>query len=229
MASAQPTLEDQPEKKANETRGRPKGQGGRRKSGESKSDRIVRLAGELFLERGFDTVSINDIIEVTGGSKSTIYSHFGSREGLFEAVVKKMSTDVAVKIDISGTGTLEDQLRRIGYSFTDSVLQENVLKFHRLIMYAGRTFPEAGRLFYDHGPRTACGIIAAWIKRHQLDGNLDSSEDPFRLAILFHDMIIGESIMLWGTCSATEEERISLIKGTVNTSVKMFLNGFAKR
>lgn len=198
-----------------------------KKRGESKRDRIVRLAGELFLERGYDGVSINDVIEVTGGSKGTIYSYFGSREGLFEAVIAKMTKDVTVQIDIGVTGSLEDQLTSIGRSFSASVLTPQVLKFHRLVMYVGRTFPEAGRLFYDTGPRSACGIIATWIKKRQESGDLKADEDPFRLAILFHDMLIGESIMLWNTCSADEDERIRRIDQTVDTAVRLFLRGLA--
>ena len=194
---------------------------------ESKRDRIIRLSSELFLENGYENVSINDIIEVTGGSKGTIYSYFGSREKLFEAVVDKMCNDVTVKIDISSNGTLEEQLTRIGRSFVDMVLSQHVLRFHRLMTYIGRTFPEAGRLFYDTGPRTAYGIIAAWVDKQQKAGTLRDDEDPFRLATLFHDMLIGESILMWSTMSISEEERLRRIDDTVAAAVRLFLNGAA--
>jgi hypothetical protein len=134
---------------------------------------------------------------------------------------------VTVKIDISADGTLEDQLNRIGNSFLRNVLSPQVLRFHRLMMWIGRPFPDAGRLFYDNGPRTACGIIAAWIDKQQKSGALRADEDPFRLAILFHDMLIGDSIMLWSTMAATEEERTQRIGETVRTAVRLFLRGCA--
>ncbi len=46
--------------------------GTRKHSTGSKRDKIVRSAAKLFLEKGYDSVSINDIIDVVGGSKSTI-------------------------------------------------------------------------------------------------------------------------------------------------------------
>ncbi|WP_176026829.1 TetR/AcrR family transcriptional regulator, partial [Brucella intermedia] len=46
---------------------------------------ILRAAAELFFEQGYATTSIDAIIERTGGSKRTIYSEFGSKEGLFLA------------------------------------------------------------------------------------------------------------------------------------------------
>ena len=50
-----------------------------RKRADSKRDKIVRSAAKLFLDKGYENVSINDIIDVVGGSKGTIYSNFGSK------------------------------------------------------------------------------------------------------------------------------------------------------
>lgn len=194
---------------------------------ESKRDRIIRLAGELFLEHGYDNVSINDIIEVAGGSKGTIYFNFGSKEKLFEAVIERMCSDVTLKIDIRSTGALEDQLRRLAHSFVDIVLTERILKFHRLITFVGRSFPDAGRLFYDTGPRTACGIIASWISLQQERGLIRRDCDPFRLASLFHDMLIGDAMMRWLTSAGNDDEREKRVDETVELAVRVFLQGAA--
>src|SRR5262245_35109532 len=79
-----------------------------RKRADTKRDKIVRSAAKLFLEKGYDNVSINDIIDVVGGSKGTIYSNFGSKEKLFEAVVEQMCSDVTIRIDTRPVGTLEE-------------------------------------------------------------------------------------------------------------------------
>jgi hypothetical protein len=39
-----------------------------------------------FLERGYDAVSLDDIVHHAGGSKASIYKYFGSKEGLFKAI-----------------------------------------------------------------------------------------------------------------------------------------------
>jgi TetR/AcrR family transcriptional regulator, mexJK operon transcriptional repressor len=192
---------------------------------ESKRERIIRLAGALFLDRGYDAVSINDIIEVAGGSKGTIYSNFGSKEKLFEAVVEKMCHDVTIKIDTRSSGTLTEQLTRIGQSFVSMVISEPILQFHRLMTSIGRAFPEAGRLFYETGPRTAQGIIAAWIDHQQTMGNLRGDADPFRLAVLFHDMLIGEQMLIWLTSAVDESERVRRVDDTVALAVRVFLQG----
>ncbi len=47
--------------------------------------------------KSYDSVSINDIIEAAGGSEETIYSNFGNKKKLFEAVVQHMCAGVTIR------------------------------------------------------------------------------------------------------------------------------------
>jgi AcrR family transcriptional regulator len=212
------------------TRGRPAAivQGSRRlESVDRRRERIVRLAAPLFLKKGYDNVSIDEIIGVAGGSKATIYAWFGGKKGLFEAVVQQKCRDVTLGIDVDTKGSLEEQLTHIGQSFLAKVLSPPILEFHRLMVSIGRTFPEAGRLFYESGPASAYGIVASWIARHQKDG-LAPDEDPYRLAVLFLDMLIGEQQLGWLT-SVPRAARREKTDETVRIAVKVFLRGCAAR
>jgi TetR/AcrR family transcriptional regulator, mexJK operon transcriptional repressor len=200
-----------------------------RKRSDVKRDRIVRSAAKLFLDNGYESVSINDIIEMVGGSKATIYSNFSSKEKLFEAVVEQMCADVTLQIDTRPIGTVEEQLTRIANSFLSKVLSPPILRFHRLMTSIGRTFPAAGRLFYATGPRTAHQIIADWIALQQNEGNIGGGEDPYQLAVLFHDMLIGEQHLSWLTSAASDTERAKRINQKVRLAVKVFLQGCAPR
>jgi TetR/AcrR family transcriptional repressor of mexJK operon len=198
-----------------------------RKRADVKRDKIVRSAAKLFLQHGYDSVSINDIIDVVGGSKGTIYSNFASKEGLFEAVVQQMCADVTIRIDTRPVGTLEEQLTRIAKSFIAKVLSPQILCFHRLMTSIGRTFPAAGRLFYESGPRQAQRIIADWIASHQRAGNIRDDADPQRLAVLFHDMLIGDHQLSWLTSASNDRERAKRIDRTIRLAVTVFLQGCA--
>jgi AcrR family transcriptional regulator len=201
---------------------------GRRRR-DTKRNNIVRSAAKLFLEKGYESVSINDIIDVAGGSKGTIYAHFGSKEKLFAAVVEQMCADVTIQIDTRPSGAMDDQLTRIARSFMSKVLSPQILRFHRLMTSIGRTFPEAGRLFYDTGPSTAYRIIADWIALQQREGRIRDDADPHRLAILFHDMLIGDQQLRWLTSASTDKERAKRIDQTVRLSVMIFLQGCARQ
>ncbi|KPA50837.1 TetR family transcriptional regulator, partial [Acinetobacter baumannii] len=47
---------------------------------------LLLSATELFLEKGYDAVSLDDIVNHAGGSKTSIYKYFGNKDGLFTAI-----------------------------------------------------------------------------------------------------------------------------------------------
>jgi TetR/AcrR family transcriptional repressor of mexJK operon len=192
---------------------------------DQRRERIVRMTAPLFLKKGYDNVSIDEIIGIVGGSKATIYAWFGGKEGLFEAVVRQKCQDVTLAIAVDTKGSLEAQLTHIGHSFLATVLSPPILEFHRLMVSIGRTFPEAGRLFFESGPVSAYSIVAAWIAKHQQDGSI-ADEDPYRLAVLFLDMLIGEHQLGWLT-SMPRAARREKIDETVRIAVRVFLRGCA--
>jgi AcrR family transcriptional regulator len=200
---------------------------GRRKRTAIKREKIVRSAAKLFLERGYDSVSINEIIAVVGGSKETIYSNFGNKAKLFEAVVQQLCSDVTIRIDTRPFGTLEEQATRMARSFVSTVLTPQIISFHRLVTSIGREFPAAGRLFYQTGPETVYRIFSEWIAQHQKDGKIRSDKDARRLAILLHDMLIGEQILSWLTSASNPKDRARRINQTVELAVSVFLTGCA--
>jgi TetR/AcrR family transcriptional repressor of mexJK operon len=209
-------------------RSRPRGTArgpGRPETVEQRRERIVRAAWPLFLKKGYDNVSIDEIIGVVGGSKATIYAWFGGKEGLFEAVVRQKCQEVVLAIQVDTAGSLGAQLTEIGRSFLAMVLSPPILEFHRLMVSIGRTFPETGRLFYKTGPDSAYSIVATWIARQQKDGHI-AEEDPYRLAVLFLDMLIGEHQLSWLT-GMPRTARRDKIDETVRIAVKVFLRGCA--
>ncbi len=203
------------------------GGAGMRKRTAIKREKIVRSAAKLFLERGYESVSINEIIAVVGGSKETIYSNFGNKAQLFEAVVQQLCSDVTIRIDTRPIGSLEEQATRAAHSFVSIVLTPQIISFHRLVTSIGREFPAAGRLFYQTGPETVYRIFAEWIARHQNEGNIRADRDARRLAILFHDMLIGEQILSWLTSASGPKDRAKRIDQTVELAVSVFLGGCA--
>jgi len=60
---------------------------GRPKS-EEKRCAILEAAGTSFLERGLEDTSMDRVAREAGVSKQTVYSHFQSKEALFEAVIE---------------------------------------------------------------------------------------------------------------------------------------------
>ncbi|WP_315852019.1 TetR/AcrR family transcriptional regulator [Tautonia rosea] len=53
------------------------------------SREILRVAACLFADRGFDATSVRAIVEAAGVTKPTLYYHFGSKEGLAQALLSR--------------------------------------------------------------------------------------------------------------------------------------------
>ncbi|KMY23616.1 hypothetical protein ACU19_02845 [Actinobaculum suis] len=49
---------------------------------------FLRQAGELFVKRGYNATSIDELVKVTGVARGSLYSIFGSKQGIFIAVLE---------------------------------------------------------------------------------------------------------------------------------------------
>ncbi|MCC8049136.1 MAG: TetR/AcrR family transcriptional regulator [Clostridiales bacterium] len=49
--------------------------------------RLLQCANELFYEKGYDAVGVQEIVARAGLTKPTLYYYFGSKKGLLEALV----------------------------------------------------------------------------------------------------------------------------------------------
>ena len=58
---------------------------------------ILETAGRLFVEKGYERTSIQDIVDNLGGlSKGAIYHHFKSKEEILSAVTDRMTEESEV-------------------------------------------------------------------------------------------------------------------------------------
>jgi len=53
----------------------------------SKLKSVISTARMLFAKNGFEKTTLDDIAEISGVTKMTIYSHFKSKEKLFGATI----------------------------------------------------------------------------------------------------------------------------------------------
>ena len=59
------------------------------KKPEDRRNEIMNLAENLFIEKGVDRTSVNDIIRAVGVAKGTFYWYFKSKEELLDALVER--------------------------------------------------------------------------------------------------------------------------------------------
>lgn len=79
------------------------------------TSRILESALDLFATRGYDATSIREIRGAAGITKPTLYHFFGSKDGLFRAIVGGTLEQMhdAIETALGTHGALEDRLRQV--------------------------------------------------------------------------------------------------------------------
>lgn len=58
---------------------------------------ILDVSQRLFIEKGYDNTTIQDIIDELGGlTKGAIYHHFSSKQDILDAVIERLCKKYAV-------------------------------------------------------------------------------------------------------------------------------------
>lgn len=60
---------------------------------------ILDAAERLFVTKGFDKTSTNDILEQVGIARGTLYYHFGSKEEILNAMIQRMTEGLVQRAD----------------------------------------------------------------------------------------------------------------------------------
>ena len=118
---------------------------------DSKRQAILDSAYRLFRAQGFDGTSMADITTQVGGSKSTLYSHFPSKEELFVecmmAALENYMSDTLKHLDASRSDP-EEALRNFGTSVLNFICSSEQVEVRRL-MIAEAARSGTGKLFFD--------------------------------------------------------------------------------
>jgi AcrR family transcriptional regulator len=62
-------------------------------------EQLIRVARREFSRRGYADTSIDRVAAEAALTKGAVYYHFGSKEGLFEAVLREVQRDLAARIE----------------------------------------------------------------------------------------------------------------------------------
>ena len=63
---------------------------------DERKNEIIDTAAFLFMEKGYDRCSVNDILNKIGIAKGTFYHYFKSKEDVLDAAVDKMSEQITM-------------------------------------------------------------------------------------------------------------------------------------
>jgi TetR/AcrR family transcriptional regulator, regulator of autoinduction and epiphytic fitness len=116
--------------------------GSKARRGESRAA-IIDGAERLFLERGFGSVSMDELAETAGVARRTLYNQFGSKEEIFREMLLRVSGQLerAFPPGIETRGDAEEVLRLIARMILKLHENPSYLGFLRMVVADARQFP----------------------------------------------------------------------------------------
>ena len=106
-------------------------------------DAIVEAAVRLFLERGFGSVSMDELAEAAGVARRTLYNQFASKEEIFREMLLRVSGQLedAFPPGVETQGDVEDVLRLVARMILELHGHPEYLGFLRMVVADSRQFP----------------------------------------------------------------------------------------
>lgn len=178
-----------------------------RRQGRPKSEEkyylILEAASCLFLSEGFANTSMDMVAKASGVSKQTVYSHFESKDALFQAAItskcRSYQLDTQQLIDATaGALSLYECLKKVGVQFVRLLQDEDAVAMFRVIIAEAVNNAHVAKLFYQAGPQASLATLSKVVAQYG-HGKL-SNERAHELALDFCSLLKSEfhTMMLCG-------------------------------
>ena len=198
------------------------------KRGHERCLSLLLSANELFLERGYDAVSLDDIVHHAGGSKASIYKFFGNKEGLFTAICdyrrEQFFKDICSHFE-HDQDNLKAYLIDNLLNFHRHLLQPENAAFMRLVLERTQHSAELALYIHEQGPKHIQSAIACALEKAHSNGLL-LCENPIYSAQFYFGILrnLEWRILMGIPKQENDQETIEYI----NYCVDLFLKGHQK-
>lgn len=195
---------------------------------------ILKMALELFSERGYDSVSVGEIAQKVGIKAPSLYNHYKSKEEIFQAIVSdtaeryengtdKIDIHVAnVSRDIPSFKKIasESLAEKVKQLFLYSLHDETVSRFRKMMTIEQFRSEKLAKLYSE---RYVDRMIAyhADIFRSLIAAGEIVNEDPITLATSY----VSPIITLLGVCDRQPEREAECLD-KLEKHVKLFFDTY---
>jgi TetR/AcrR family transcriptional regulator, mexJK operon transcriptional repressor len=205
---------------------------GRVKATAKKRAAVLEAAAKVFLSGGYLGASMDEIADLAGVSKQTVYTYFSNKEALFAAMASALSNEANDRVhnnvaEFGEDDDLEGYL--VGYAVRqlEVVLTPRILQLRRLVIGEVGRFPDLGAALYAGGPGRAIASLAATFERLADRGAL-SVHDPLLAATQFNWLIMSTPLnrtMLLGDGAIPSSKEL---REHAREGVRMFLAAYSR-
>ena len=190
---------------------------------------ILEAAKQLFLEQGYQGVSMDQIAATAGVSKLTVYSHFGDKDSLFtEAVRAHCEEGMPTTLFVAEPDTpVRERLIAIGNAFFSMIMTPEAIAGHRILCSTQIATSSMPAAFWEAGPQRVQESFAELLERRVANGELEIG-DCQRAASQFFTLLKGEphAHAVFGFCCGGSVDSPTEHVASV---VELFLRAYAVR
>jgi TetR/AcrR family transcriptional repressor of mexJK operon len=158
--------------------------------GEARRAALLKEARAVFLEEGYEGASIEEIVRRTGGSKASLYSYFGSKEGLFWELLVDLTNEFMQELQVPdhADADMEGTLTAIGHRYLKVLLDPAGRRLFRTMIAESARFPKLAQSFFERGPARGRRALAEYLRLQNEAGRLDCRSPEFA-AVQFLELI----------------------------------------
>lgn len=192
----------------------------------STSDKILQAALAVFLEVGFDKANLERIASLAGVTKPTVYSHFGSKVGLLQAVAQQQAQHALTQFspNLKSTGNVRRDLTGFAKSFLANMLHPDAIRMHRFAIVEAMTHPELVVPLLSAGPQKLVAVLQNYLDAEAKAGRL-RCKNPLLAAQQLIGLLAGMDFLAIVISQVIPSE--SEIKKRTTSAIDVFLNTYA--
>lgn len=207
-----------------------RGPGGRptRAEAERRLGTLLETAMRLFLARGYEAVTIEEIAKQAGVAKRFIYARYGDKSELFAAAIEHnilgRLEGALQAIEPSRRG-VERGLYELGSKLIEIAVQPEAVTVHRLFVSSAPLFPEIARRFLERNRERAVKDAERIFKFYADRGEIELPQPQLMIEQFLISVIgIPQRLALMGLRESAEDRERRL-----RMAVRLFVRGCAKR
>lgn len=154
---------------------------------------IVDIAACSFLEHGYAGTSMSAIATELGGSKSTLWRYFPSKEDLFAAVLDDATTEFRANLDdvLTHEGAFAETVLVFCRNFIAKVASSEGCGLYRLVVAECGRFPEIGKVFSSRVREPVRQLLTDYFQLQIAEGAMRPC-DPSRPANVIVSLCFGD-------------------------------------
>jgi len=177
--------------------------GARAEQKEATRAHVFAHALRLFDERGYDAVSVEDVVRAAGVARGTFYVHFPTKDDVLIELIRQSDAKICARMRAARAKTFKDVLRATAKAFADNWRKRRALLPHAGAVAMRRIAGVAGEREVQPLRVELVTHVARAIERKELRATLP----PQMLADVFL-LDVFSALMAWAAAGAPKLELV---------------------